>query len=83
MQLNGHINKMQASLEEGVAHYKLSFDDQQVDMNSLLWGNILSLHLTKQYNAPIQNVNALLLKVIHRATVSLVHALWPGVTYAL
>ena len=73
---------MQTSLEEGMAHYKLSFDDQQVDMNSLV-GNILSLHLTKQYNAPIQNVNVLLLKVIHRATVSLVRALWPGVIYVL
>ena len=28
-------------------------------------------------------VDELLRKVIHRATVSLVRALWPGVTYAL
>ena len=36
MQLSGHIAPMQTSLSEGMAHYKLSFDDQQVDMNSLV-----------------------------------------------
>ena len=40
MQLNGHIDKMQTSLEEGMAHYKLSFDNQQVDMDSLVGQHI-------------------------------------------
>jgi len=52
MQLNGHVNKMQASLEEGMAHYKLSFDDQQVDMNSLV-----GQHIEFTFNNTIQCAN--------------------------
>ena len=52
MQLNGHVNKMQASLEEGMAHYKLSFDDQQVDMNSLV-----GQHIEFTFNQTIQCAN--------------------------
>ena len=83
MQLSGHIDKMHTSLEEGMAHYKLSFDDQQVDM-----GSLVGQHIEFTFNKTIQCANpeckrALLLKAIHRATVSLVRALWPGVTYVL
>ena len=43
---------MQASLEEGMAHYKLSFDDQQVDMNSLV-----GQHIEFTFNKTIQCAN--------------------------
>ena len=43
---------MQASLEEGMAHYKLSFDDQQVDMNSLV-----GQHIELTFNKTIQCAN--------------------------
>jgi len=43
---------MQASLEEGTAHYKLSFDDQQVDMNSLV-----GQHIELTFNKTIQCAN--------------------------
>jgi hypothetical protein len=52
MQLSGHIDKMQTSLEEGMAHYKLSFDDQQVDMNSLV-----GQHIEFTFNKTIQCAN--------------------------
>jgi hypothetical protein len=52
MQLNGHINKMQASLEEGMANYKLSFDNQQVDMSSLV-----GQHIKLTFNNTIQCAN--------------------------
>jgi len=47
MQLSGHIDKMQTSLKRGMAHYKLSFDDQQVDINSLL-GQRIELTFNKK-----------------------------------
>ena len=43
---------MQTSLEEGMAHYKLSFDDQQVDMNSLV-----GQHIEFTFNKTIQCAN--------------------------
>jgi len=43
----------------------------------------LSLHLTKKYDAPIQNAGELLAKAFHRATASLVPAIWPDATCAL
>ena len=43
---------MKTSLEEGVAHYKLSFDDQQVDMNILV-----GKHIELTYNKTIQCAN--------------------------
>ena len=51
MQLSGHIDKMHASLEEGMAHYKLSLDDQQVDMDFLV-----GQHIELKYNKTIQHV---------------------------
>ena len=52
MQLSGHIDKMQTSLEEGMAHYKLLFDDQQFDMNSLV-----GQHIEFTFNKTIQCAN--------------------------
>ena len=52
MQLNGHIDKMHTSLEEGVANYKLSFDDKLVDMNSLV-----GQHIEFTFNKIIQCAN--------------------------
>ena len=52
MQLTGHIDKMQTFLEEGMAHYKLSFDDQQVDMSSLV-----GQHIELTFNKTIQCAN--------------------------
>ena len=46
MQLNGHIDKMQASLSGGLAQYHLLFDDKQVDMNSLV-GSPIELSFNK------------------------------------
>ena len=43
---------MQTSLEGGMAHYKLSFDDQQVDMNSLV-----GQHIEFTFNKIIQCAN--------------------------
>jgi len=43
---------MQTSLEEGMAHYKLSFDDQQVDMSSLV-----GQHIEFTFNNTIQCAN--------------------------
>jgi len=43
---------MQSSLEEGMAHYKLSFDDQQVDMSSLV-----GQHIELTFNKTIQCAN--------------------------
>ena len=40
---------MRTSLSEGMAHYKLSFDDQQVDMNSLV-----GQHIEFNYNQKIK-----------------------------
>jgi len=52
MQLNGHIDKMQTSIEGGMAHYKLSFDNQQVDMSSLV-----GQHIEFRFNKTIQCAN--------------------------
>ena len=52
MQLSGHIDKMHTSLEEGIAHYKLSLDDQQVDMDFLV-----GKHIELTYNKTIQCAN--------------------------
>jgi len=52
MQLNGHINKMQTSLAGGMARYKLSFDDQQVDVSSLV-----GQHIELTFNQTIQCAN--------------------------
>jgi len=52
MQLSGYINKMQTSLDGGMARYKLSFDDQQVDV-SLLVGQ----HIELTFNQTIQCAN--------------------------
>jgi len=52
MQLSGHIDKMKTSLEEGMAHYKLSFDDQQVDM-----GPLVGQHIELTFNKTIQCAN--------------------------
>ena len=52
MQLSGHIDKMHTSLEEGMAHYKLSLDDQQVDMDFLV-----GKHIELTYNKTIQCAN--------------------------
>ncbi len=52
MQLSGYIDKMHTSLEEGMAHYKLSFDDQQVDMDFLV-----GQHIELTYNKTIQCAN--------------------------
>ena len=52
MQLSGHIDKMHTSLEEGMAHYKLSLDDQQVDMDFLV-----GQHIKLTYNKTIQCAN--------------------------
>ncbi|MDC0239777.1 DUF2797 domain-containing protein [Candidatus Thioglobus sp.] len=52
MQLTGHIDKMQTFLEEGMAHYKLSFDNQQVDMSSLV-----GQHIELTFNKTIQCAN--------------------------
>jgi len=52
MQLSGHIDKMQTSLEEGMAHYKLLFDDQQFDMNSLV-----GQHIEFTFNKTIRCAN--------------------------
>jgi len=52
MQLTGYTDKMKTSLEEGVAHYKLSFDDQQVDMNPLV-----GKHIEFTFNQTIQCAN--------------------------
>ena len=49
MQLSGHIDKMHTSLEEGMAHYKLSLDDQRVDMDLLV-----GQHIELTYNKTIQ-----------------------------
>jgi len=43
---------METSLSEGMAHYKLSFDDQQVDMNSLV-----GQHIELTFNKTIQCAN--------------------------
>jgi len=43
---------MQTFLEEGMAHYKLSFDDQQVDMSSLV-----GQHIELTFNKTIQCAN--------------------------
>ena len=43
---------MQTSLEEGMAHYKLSFDDQQVDM-----GSLVGQHIELTFNKTIQCAN--------------------------
>ena len=43
---------MQTSLEEGMAHYKLSFDNQQVDMSSLV-----GQHIELTFNKTIQCAN--------------------------
>ena len=43
---------MQTSLEGGMAHYKLSFDDQQVDMSSLV-----GQHIELTFNKTIQCAN--------------------------
>jgi len=52
MQLSGHIEKMHTSLEEGMAHYKLLLDDQQVDMDFLV-----GQHIELTYNKTIQCAN--------------------------
>ena len=52
MQLSGHIDKMHTSLEEGMAHYKLLLDDQQVDMDFLV-----GQHIELTYNKTIQCAN--------------------------
>ena len=52
MQLSGHIDKMHTSLEEGMAHYKLSLDDQQVDM-----GSLVGQHIELTFNKTIQCAN--------------------------
>ena len=52
MQLNGNIAPMETSLAEGMAHYKLSFDDQLVDMNSLV-----GQHIELTFNETIQCAN--------------------------
>ena len=52
MQLSGHIDKMHTSLEEGMAHYKLSLDDQQVEM-----GCLVGQHIKLTYNKTIQCAN--------------------------
>jgi len=62
MQLNGHVNKMQASLEEGMAHYKLPFDDQQVDMNSLV-----GQHIELTFNKTIQCANPECKRITHKS----------------
>jgi len=62
MQLNGHVNKMQASLEEGMAHYKLPFDDQQVDMNSLV-----GQHIEFTFNKTIQCANPKCKRITHKS----------------
>ena len=43
---------MQTSLEEGMAHYKLSFDNQQVDM-----GSLVGQHIEFTFNNKIQCAN--------------------------
>ena len=52
MQLNGNIAPMETSLAEGMAHYKLSFDDQMVDMNSLV-----GQHIELTFNETIRCAN--------------------------
>jgi len=53
---------MQASLEEGMAHYKLPFDDQQVDMNSLV-----GQHIELTFNKTIQCANPECKRITHKS----------------
>jgi len=46
MQLSGHIDKMQTSLADGLAQYHLLFDEEPVDMNSLV-GRPIELSFNK------------------------------------
>ena len=62
MQLSGHIAAMETSLSEGMAHYKLSFDDQQVDMNSLV-----GQHIEFTYNKTIQCANPECTRIIPKS----------------
>ena len=73
---------MHTSLEEGMAHYKLSFDDQQVDM-----GSLVGQHIELTFNKTIQCANSECKRITPKSysqgyCFPCARSL-PGVTYAL